>query len=114
MMRIGLLLVILFLTGCAGWERATISLPRDEILLTYADARAEIRIASYLIEAGCQAKTIPEATCTAAARARDQLVALDLRLRAALLDRKASLQPADLQGLLSLAGQLSRLAGLPR
>jgi len=104
----------LALAGCAslGLESSTVSFPRDELLLLYGDAKADYKLAEYLIGAGCAGKTIPEPVCAAGVRVQARAVEFDQRLRDAVAAKQA-LTLQDLRGFLAAAAELARLAGYP-
>lgn len=114
---LGLLVILAalaLLAGCAslGFQRSTVSFPRDELLLTYADARQDYGEAKALVEPGCIAKALPEATCAKLGQLRDRFVAADKLFRAAVL-AKRNVGLEDLRGLLGVAAEIARLAGYP-
>lgn len=109
-----LALLLLTLAGCAslGYQRNSVSFPRDELLLFYADAKQDYGEAKALLEPGCAAKTVPAATCAKLAQLQERFVAGDKLFRAAVL-AKRDISLEDVRGLLTLAAELGRLAGYP-
>jgi hypothetical protein len=108
------LVVMVLLTGCAslGYQRSSVSFPRDDLLLLYADIRHDYGGAVALVEPACLAKTLPEVTCAKLAQLRERFAAGDRLFRAAVV-AKRDVSLDDLRGLIGLATELGRLAGYP-
>jgi hypothetical protein len=108
------LVVMALLTGCAslGYQRSSVSFPRDDLLLLYADIRHDYGGAVALVEPACLAKTLPEVTCAKLAQLRERFAAGDRLFRAAVV-AKRDVSLDDLRGLIGLATELGRLAGYP-
>ena len=106
-------LTLLTLSGCStlGLQSDTISLPRDQTLIAYGEAKATFRLGSVIVAQGCQAKKIDEVICRIGADLRAEAQTLDALLTAALVDKRGTLSPQDLQRFILLGGQIAALAG---
>src|SRR3990167_5078008 len=114
--KVGLVLlaVMLAVAGCAslGYQSDSVSLPRDPLLIAYGEARGLFRVGEALVVEACADTRLDATACRVGADLRTQAVALDGLLQAALIDKRGSLSPQDLQRFLALGGQLAGLAGL--
>ena len=115
--KLGLLLLVVLVAsaGCAtlGLQSDTIALPRDATLIAYGQAKATFLFADYMMTSGCAAGRLDPVLCKAGADLRGEAKTLDALLTAALVDKRGTLTPQDLQRFIALGGQLAALAGYP-
>jgi hypothetical protein len=113
---LALVAVVGLLAGCAafGWQSDSIAVPRDPLLVAYGEARATFQLADFLFARTCQAGHADETLCKIGAELKTRALALDALLQAALVDKRGSLTPQDLQRFIQLGAQLAALAGMPQ
>lgn len=113
MRKIGLLLMMFSLTGCAGGglpfftkSAETISVPTVQARNVYATIRTYYLDWKAKADARCQKNEMPAAECVKLAAAHEQFKSLDFEIRRALDNPGVDMNWENIGKVLSLAGGL--------
>jgi hypothetical protein len=103
----------LAVAGCStlGYQRSTLSVPRDDALIVYGEARALVQVAEVIVRRECEAKRLADDVCRVAAGLHQRALAAGALIEAARAQRD-ELDPKQLQALLRLGLQLAGLGGI--
>jgi hypothetical protein len=102
--RIGLMLVLGLLTGCATVP--VVQIPVTDLALAYADAKAEIAVAAFALGQACESKRLTPEVCQRLGQGYERAKALEVQARLALANPKRPPDPAVIREYIATATSL--------
>jgi len=93
MRRLGLVLLVLALAGCALFTKPAdeIRFDRGELAVSYADMKAAYVLLAQSVTAACTGGKLSQAACADAAKIHDRMGLLDGAIRKAIRNPKAEI-----------------------